>query len=1243
MKLSSSTATAALLLASCTVHLDLPTGVDVQCVTDTECPEGYRCNSSTSACVAENQSDLQAPAVVAASVVATADEPLGPFVVTVEMSEPLGLAPDIALIDADGVLSLEVDPAAAADGVTYTARFTASGDESEGAHPLTIVAEDVVGNQTSGPLGASISLDFTAPDVVAALLQLIPDDDDASQDGFERNPRSDVTAVTYGTTGELRLVLNEVAVTPAITITENGSPVIDSGLSFVRQPPDGATELFSLEQASAGSLRDGIYGLRTDLRDAVGNLRADVDLGVSIEVDTTAPEPPAVADAPGAPALVTYNRAPWGAVGSPDPAFSLEGEVGATAPGALIIIYADRAATTELARLVATDEGEFFAPLPIGDLSELYAVAVDGAGNRSDDDPSTAAIDASLVERVRWSATLLGKLPGSNFGNPNSFEERPAFQLEAEPLVVPSPLVSGLNLALGSPETTASAGTWRKPQGVTQLGWASSGVAFHGARGLVLRFGGHNWVGESTAEPTGVRVLDGLGWYELPDSDPDADGAPRPRGVPQIVYDGARAQLVLAPSGTTTWVHDGFTWRAVLQPSLLEAPGSGGVLIAHQHERTVILARADGTWIFDGVLWTRADQSGCSEALPSPMGALEGVYQVARREALLLDGQSMWVWRDGCWESAGCAVSPCTQQPASRSGFALAYDTDREVVILHGGFADIAGEAFGFVDTWEWDGEDWRCDQTVSGCDPSLYACAEIAGVEQDYLSLCNQTRAHPAYLATVPPDPGNDPMPLPDLPHVAGGGSMVYDPDAQRTLLFGDASTFDTAPRDLDARQWHWDGSAWTELPRQQEYPLPKGTPLMARHPPSNSVMAFGSRDDSSVHDQTWVYDGQRWQLRCTGGCLRPTVTAGTEASLAYDEGTGRVVYFGGDGTPTTWEWDPLRPGSASEWEQVCPAAGCSLQPPWNSVGGAYSPDHSGVVWIGPRDAADGDRNSVWVWSAGQWSRLCEGGTCGDPAPQLFAISPVVWDPIAPGIVVADLSSTWVLTAGAWVQRESPGSGALVTDGSREAVVAIHSYSPIALLPATGPWASQQLLGPRPLSTTDVGVAFHAGLERLIVFGGGYSMVIEDMVFPMTSGETWELDVGAKRAPAHIFGAAFEAARAPATDLRAIEVQWRGTAHGYDAGGSVEGARLMIWHYDHWRATNAVATPDAGGWELVWRSDADPAWAEHTSADLRRLLVGFGRVVHAAVLPSEPNGPGAGIAEITTEEMQVSVVYDGG
>ena len=118
------------------------------------------------------------------------------------------------------------------------------------------------------------------------------------------------------------------------------------------------------------------------------------------------------------------------------------------------------------------------------------------------------------------------------------------------------------------------------------------------------------------------------------------------------------------------------------------------------------------TWEYDGTTWTQRFPTSS----PSPREAPSMAYDSNRQVVVLFGGwkngyseydQETWEWNGNDWTLVS------NTGPTARYGHNMAYDSARGVTVLFGGSTAGAG-----IDgkTWEWDGLDWTM---VSESDPN--------------------------------------------------------------------------------------------------------------------------------------------------------------------------------------------------------------------------------------------------------------------------------------------------------------------------------------------------------------------------------------------------------------------------------------------------------------------------------------------------------------------------------------------
>jgi len=179
-----------------------------------------------------------------------------------------------------------------------------------------------------------------------------------------------------------------------------------------------------------------------------------------------------------------------------------------------------------------------------------------------------------------------------------------------------------------------------------------------------------------------------------------------------------------------------------------------------------------------------------------------------------------------------------------RARHAMACDTARNRVVLHGGWATVRGP---FDDTWEWDGTTWARG---------------------------------------------------PAGPSARANHAMAFDALRRRTVLFGGL----VFPTGYLTDTWEWDGSSWVQRLPPVSPPGRIGHALVFDIRRGRTVM-FGGYRGAPLSD-TWEWDGTTWALRAPPVSPPPRSSHG----MAFDDIRGRTVLHGGQGVvpfADTWEWD--------------------------------------------------------------------------------------------------------------------------------------------------------------------------------------------------------------------------------------------------------------------------------------------------------------------------------------------------
>ena len=247
-----------------------------------------------------------------------------------------------------------------------------------------------------------------------------------------------------------------------------------------------------------------------------------------------------------------------------------------------------------------------------------------------------------------------------------------------------------------------------------------------------------------------------------------------------------------------------------------------------------------------------------------------------------------------------------TNGPSPRVYPSMAYDSDRGVTVMSGGFIDGPNSTA----IWEWDGNSWSAQSPTNG--PSSYS--------QNSANMAYDSFRRRTFFG--PTEEGNTPMffwdwdgvnwtlrgqgytPLIRSPAYAG---MAFDSYRRRVVTFG--GTYFVA----SSQTWSWDGGQWEQL---QTTPVPSARSYVdmaydsARHV---IVLMGGMANNSSPLGDTWelqevdtplINDQPASQYRQPGETATFAVTASGPGTLTYQwKRNGMPLTDGGriSGTITT------------------------------------------------------------------------------------------------------------------------------------------------------------------------------------------------------------------------------------------------------------------------------------------------------------------------------------------------------
>jgi hypothetical protein len=260
------------------------------------------------------------------------------------------------------------------------------------------------------------------------------------------------------------------------------------------------------------------------------------------------------------------------------------------------------------------------------------------------------------------------------------------------------------------------------------------------------------------------------------------------------------------------------------------------------------------------------------------------------------DPLELWAWDGAQWT----LLSADPDGPRWRNFASAAFDTARQVLVLHGG---VQSRGVRLDDTWEWDGQTWT-QHTEPGPGPREGAEAAYDAARGQLVVFGGATTGETIAGDTWAWDGAAwtqvaTSSPAPRFPITLG-----YDAAREVVLLYGGHYVGDSGVLEY-SDLWAWDGAAWRELSPASPNPGDRIVTRLVFDPMEARVLLFaGGSEPAST--EMWAWDGAAWSQRAVDGApLRSGMGS------AYDPGRDVIVAFGGVERPggtavtDTWEWD--------------------------------------------------------------------------------------------------------------------------------------------------------------------------------------------------------------------------------------------------------------------------------------------------------------------------------------------------
>jgi len=575
-------------------------------------------------------------------------------------------------------------------------------------------------------------------------------------------------------------------------------------------------------------------------------------------------------------------------------------------------------------------------------------------------------------------------------------------------------------------------------------------AAFDETRKVVMMFGGFNQPDTAMplqASPDLWEWDPATGLWTNRRPTPPGDKPYRRAGA-GMVFDSIRNKLVIFGGRTTAISNyaDIFDWdpttglftdrtnltggpQARSQHGMVFEKSTGKVLLfgggvasgdsLDSADQTLVSVALGDTWEWDPATgkWTQLQPA----STPSARYDSALVWDSKRSRAVLFGGmekpqaglngvpkQDTWEWDPAthAWTNR----TTTGQKPSPRYGHCMAFDPNRGVTVLVGGWDIDTGDDL--ADVWEWEPISGAWTQRLTGSEPNLPPARMFASLVTD--SVRNRLELVGGQLSSYTTPPTMEIWELEPTtavftdrslsspkgwPPPRSGHAMAFCPATGKTYVFGGQDNNGVSLDDL----WEWDGTTWSEVAGDVR-PSGRMNAAMAYDPFRKSLILFGgsitlppsnipTNTGSEFFRDTWEWNSatRKWTQLLPASSPEPRDSHG----MVTDSGRAKVLLFGGESysyastypipgeTPssgggidfpyTVWEWD----GANTTWSNRTPA------PLTSSPNGGLFP---------PLSFDDGRQKMFLLFDIS--------GVSGDTAPSTFW----EWDPVSAGWAQRDM-----------------------------------------------------------------------------------------------------------------------------------------------------------------------------------------------------------------------------------------------
>jgi len=547
------------------------------------------------------------------------------------------------------------------------------------------------------------------------------------------------------------------------------------------------------------------------------------------------------------------------------------------------------------------------------------------------------------------------------------------------------------------------------------------------------------------------------------------------------------------------WAYDSTGWRRICsgcppghrQEHVLVRDSVRDVIVIFGGRNSIDLSGTE-LWEWNGATWSSPTPAGTP---PPPLTEAVAAFDEERGRMVLFGGvdatgtasSSLYEYDGASWY----APLPAAIGPGARASAVAAWDGDR--VVVYGGIDD-GGQSKD--DAWAWDGSTWT--ELCANCTGTARAGAAF-GYDRAAERLVLTNGWGPGEIAGTWTFDGNNWTVLSSVaPYGRDNSGMAWDPVRNRLVQFGGngASCGHNPP--VNCR----DTLELTRIPVYsptvartwvERFPATnpgrRAVPKMVFVPFLDAVLLYGGANAGLRLDDTWLYDGDDWQLMCDP--CAPGQRAGH--GLIYDSQRQRVVLFSGateasDSSNDIWEWDGVT------WTEATPSG----VPPSVRVGAlvAYDPGRGVMVTYGGELPSGSGSDELFEYDGTEWRGPLT--SVLDPADRYDAGSAATWNGsevmilggYTGGVPAAD---AWSWNGVRWQQLcvnclGSPRRNAAIAyDSDRDLVVVATGYDGSDEMNDTWEWdgAWRQISAFAPVERDGGAMAYDPIRHRMLMYGG--------------------------------------------------------------------------------------------------------------------------------------------------------------